>query len=448
MNGLLPPATEHRLDPATSLVVIPWRRLPLVHLHIHLDGGTDLDPAGREGTAQLTAELLAAGAGPRDRAAFARLLDETGASLHISPTRRATFLTLGLPAEALSAGVALLTDILVRPRLEEEEWTKIRRRARQDAVMLRENDPGTLAALAGRAWLYGVHHPDGRLETGDEASLGRVRRDDAARLHQQLLKSPRRWVLAIGDAAEDEHLRAARTLVEALAPASPPSAPPPPPNPPATPILLLDRPGSHQAYLWLGHAFGPEIMNEDPLAVELARATLGGHFLSLLNRRLRVELGLTYGAHASWQRSRWGGWTAVATYTASEALGGTLAATFDLLDAVAEDGPASADLETTRRYLTGQHAFGFETPTALARRFEAIVEGLRTREHDEEYAERLAALSPPEVARLARTYWPRRERFRLCVVGDATTLRPVLEPYGAPRVHTPGPKGIVPADRR
>ncbi len=444
MKGLLPPAAEVVLDPATRLLPVPWRRLPLVQLHVHLDGGADLDPRGREGTAHLAAELLGAGAGDRDRAAFARALDDLGAGLGVTPTRRATLFTLDLPAPALEAGTALLADVLARPRLEEDEFTKIRRRARQDWVMLRENNPGAVAALAGRAWLFGPGHPEGRLEEGEDRSLARIRPADAALFHRRLAQSPRRWAIAVGDAGEETLDHAARTLLSALDRAQAPPPPPPPPDPGPTPILLLDRPGSSQAYLWLGSACGAEIRDEDPLALELARSVFGGHFTSLLNRRLRIEQGLTYGAHAALRRTRSGGSVAIATYTGTEACGGALAAVFDLLDAFADAGPPAPDLEATRRYLTGQHAFGFETPAQLVRRFEAIAEGLWSRHDDEEYAERLAAVSARTVAQKAHAYFPRRGHFRLCVVGDARALRAQLEPFGATTVHTPGPRGLLP----
>jgi len=444
VKGLFPPAGEHVLDPATRFFTIPWRRLPLVHLLIHLEGGSNLDPLGREGTARLAAELLLAGAGERDRAAFARALDEAGADLAVTPTRRATYLTLDLPVSTLESGLALLADVLARPRLEEREFAKIRLRARQDWVMLRENDPGALSALAGRAWLYGPTHPEGRLETGDDRSLARIRSAEAALFHGRLVRSPKRWAIAVGDADEEALARAARTILAALDRPEAPSPPPPPPETGRTPILLLDRPGSTQAYLWLGHASGAELAHEDPVALELARTVFGGHFTSLLNRRLRTELGLTYGAHATLQRTLTGGTVALATYTGTDTCVRALSAALDLLDEFAEHGPPETDLEAARRYLSGQHAFGFETPGQLARRIDAVAQGLWSRRDDEAYAERLATVTSAEVARLARAYFPRRERLRLCVVGDAARLGPALASLGETTVQRPGPQGVLP----
>jgi zinc protease len=448
MKGLLPPSEETVLDPATRFLTVPWRRLPLVHLHLHLDGGADLDPPGREGTASLTAELLATGAGERDRAAFARALDEAGANLDIRPGRRKTLLSLDLPSSALATGTALLADVLARPRLERDEFSKIRRRAQQDWVMLRENDPGALAALAGRAWLYGPEHPDGRLEEGEDRSLARIRCPDTALLHRRLVQSPKRWAIAVGDADEEDLAAVGRTLLAALDGARPPLPPPAPAAPGPTPILLLDRPGSTQAYLWLGHACAPTLRAEDPVALELARSTFGGHFTSLLNRRLRTELGLTYGAHCALRRTPAGGTVAIATYTGRERCAAALAAVLDLLDAFAERGPSASDLEATRRYLAGQHAFGFETPGQLAHRLEAIVEGLWSRSDDEDYEERLAGISVHDLSQIARTHFPLRDRFRLCVVGDAAALRPQLERFGAVTIHVPGASGLLPTTKR
>lgn len=442
MRGLLPPVREVALDPATRLFLVPWRRVPLVHLRLHLEGGSDLDPPGRDGTARLATELLETGAGERDRAAFARALDALGARFWFEARRAATHAVLDLPRASLRPGSALLRDGLVAPRLDKTEFAKIRRRARQDWVLLKENNPGALAAIAARAWLFGRDHPEGRLDGGEEATLARSRHADAVRFHRRLLEAPQRWLIAVGDVEGDGLEEIGREILAALAPPAPAFPPPPPPAPGPTPILLLDRPGSRQAYLWLGRAATPDFLTLDFLVLQLAIAVLGGHFLSLLNRRLRVEKGLTYGAHASWTRGRTGGWVALSTYTETENCASALGEIFAILDACAQDGPPREDVGIAARYLRGQHPFGFESPGGIAASVEAIAQGFRTRAHEEEYDERISAIGPDALREVAREHFPGRENFRLAVVGDARALAPALETFGPLTVRRPGARSL------
>lgn len=439
MNPLFPPIHEPRLEGNARAFLVPWRRLPLLHLHVHLEGGVDCDPPGRDGTAALTSSLLLAGAGSRDRPHFAKALDALGAQLSIQATRTATLLSLDIPVESLSPGLELVRDVLVAPHLERLEFQKIRRRARQDWILLLENDPQALVHIAGRAWLHGRHHPEGRLEDGDDVTLARIRHADTIHFHERIVRAVRRWVVAVGDLGEEDLERAARALLDVLPAGSSSDGPMPACTPGRSPILLIDRPGSEQAYLWIGRAADATITGEDPVALDLVRSLLGGHFTSLLNRRLRIEEGLTYGAHAHVRRTRHGGWTAIATYTATETCARALDAVFTVLDSLRQQAPTDEDVEATRRYLAGQHPFGFETPSGIAHHVETIAEGLRTRRDEEDYAERLAAVPISEIGRLVERYFPRRTHGHMAVVGDAQRLLPDLAPFGDITLRPLGP---------
>src|SRR5215467_9260642 len=80
---LRPPAPPRRTQLANgrSVIVVPTSRLPLVDFRLVARAGSVNDPAGREGVASLTADLLTQGAGKRSAKQLADDIEFVGGSL-------------------------------------------------------------------------------------------------------------------------------------------------------------------------------------------------------------------------------------------------------------------------------------------------------------------------------------------------------------------------------
>ena len=62
-HGAPIPTTRTKLPDGLDVIVVPTSRLPLVDLRLVARAGSVNDPAGKEGRASLTADLLTQGAG-------------------------------------------------------------------------------------------------------------------------------------------------------------------------------------------------------------------------------------------------------------------------------------------------------------------------------------------------------------------------------------------------
>src|SRR5262249_55231288 len=80
----LPPVTRAKLKNGLTVLVLPTRRLPLVDLRLVSRAGAVNDPAGKEGVASLTADLLTQGAGPRNAQQIAEDIAFVGGTLEAS----------------------------------------------------------------------------------------------------------------------------------------------------------------------------------------------------------------------------------------------------------------------------------------------------------------------------------------------------------------------------
>ena len=117
----LPAFHRFELDNGTVLLLSDKPEVPMVAMTAILRGGAVADPAGHEGLANLLASLLEQGAGDRDAARFAETVDASGGTL----TSRAELETIRISGDFLARDaelmVELLSDMLMRPRLEEAE---------------------------------------------------------------------------------------------------------------------------------------------------------------------------------------------------------------------------------------------------------------------------------------------------------------------------------------
>ena len=77
----LPDYQTVRLDNGATVLLAPRKDVPMVAATVLVRGGALADPAGKEGTADLLAEMLSQGAGNRDALAFAQAVDGAGGSL-------------------------------------------------------------------------------------------------------------------------------------------------------------------------------------------------------------------------------------------------------------------------------------------------------------------------------------------------------------------------------
>ena len=85
----LPPIERHALSNGLPVLLVGMHEVPVVEVVLVLPAGATADPAGREGLAHMTAEMLDEGAGGKDALALADVVDFLGARLETgSPVGR------------------------------------------------------------------------------------------------------------------------------------------------------------------------------------------------------------------------------------------------------------------------------------------------------------------------------------------------------------------------
>jgi zinc protease len=422
------PATVYMKNGA-KLLLVERRDLPLVSFSAWLRGGALGAPAGKEGLAALTAELLQKGAGSRDARQFAEAVDGVGGSLQVLPTLEALVINGQFMSRDTGLMVELLTDMLTRPRFAQDELEKTRERMVSEIAAAKDGDPRALINAYFQAFHF-ASHPYGAPVGGSEASLPGLTREDVLAYAKNHLGADRLVLSVVGDF--DAKALAAK-LESALGGWSP-AATPAPEVPPTGPskgrrVLLVDKPDATQTYFWLGNT-GIARNDPDRVTVKLAETVLGGRFTSLLNTELRVKSGLSYGANAFFMRNSWPGPVVIASYTKTESTGRAIDMALDVLGRYRKAGMDGAMLDSARAYVLGQFPPTLETGAQVASKLsELSFYGLNANDVND-FARAASAATPDRVRTVIQRTLPAPEDLTVVLIGKAAAIRDVARKYG------------------
>src|SRR5262249_32951535 len=143
--------------------------LPLVEVQVVVATGPGADPYGKEGLARHSVELLRRGAGARNRAELDAAFDALGAPLEPLPGYDSAGFRLTCLPRTLGPALALLADVLARPRLDADEHERLRRETL--AALDDELDDDATLCVRFHARLALPGHPYGRHPLGSRAAL-------------------------------------------------------------------------------------------------------------------------------------------------------------------------------------------------------------------------------------------------------------------------------------
>lgn len=423
----LPPSVDLVLDNGIRVFLVQNHEAPLVSFHLRLAGGSVEDPQGREGTAALLAALLAKGAGERDAAQFQEAVDFVGGEFATGISHRWTSISAEFLTEDTDLALALLADVLARPRLDPAEFEKERGMA-VDALRAARDEPSDILARYASAWQFGAH-PFGRAASGDETSLAAVTLDDVRSAARRTLAPGRTWMAVAGDFDPEEMRRRLEAVFGGWDVVSgPPSAPAAPTPRQGRRVLLVGMPGARQTYFRFGN-LGIDWSHPDYPARHLANTVLGGRFTSRLNTALRIESGLSYGARSGFDDDRAGAFT-VSSYTATATSREALELALAVYRRFREEGLTQEELDSARSYVKGQFAPDtLETADQAASMILALAFDGLPRDLVDRFFERLDAVTLDEVNRVIRERFP-GDDLSWVVIGEPEVVRPVAAELG------------------
>jgi zinc protease len=429
-DGVRVPAHERIvLSNGLTLIIMPRRDVPLVAFNAVLRGGELGDVAGKPGVASLVAGLLEKGAGARDAFQFADAVEGVGGSFNAgagaeSITIRGQFLARDQPLL-----LELLSDALLRPRLDADELEKLRSRQIELIKAAKDSDPSELIGTYGRAFLF-RDHPYGRPVIGNESSLGQITRRDVLEYYRGQFGADRLTLVFAGDVDVDLLKRSVTRMFGSWPKAAQSALPlAPPSRARQRRVLLIDSPGSVQTYFWIGNV-GVDRRYAGRAALDLVNTLYGGRFTSILNTELRIKSGLSYGARSGFTRGTVAGEFAIRSFAQTENTGKAIDLALRTLSRLKHDGVTSEMLDSARAYVLGQYPLEFETAADWASAMGDLELYRLGPDYIDHYGAALRRVSVKDAQAVIEQAFPGADTLAIVLIGDAAKIRDQLSEYG------------------
>lgn len=418
------------LDNGLGVWTLVHTAVPVVSLTLVLDTGTASDPNDRPGLTGLVADLLDEGAGSRNAIELSDALARIGSHLEIDTAPDATTLNLTTLTRFMPRAMGLLADIITRPHLSPHDLERVRE-LRVNRLRQMRRMPGAAGDRALLAALFGSH-PYGHGAFGTTRALEATTVDEVREFWSGAFGPRRTTLIVAGDVTAESSVEAARSSFGHWSGGSPAtSLPPPGPPPVAGRVLVVDRPGSPQSDLRVGHD-GPPRRTPAYHQLVTLNAILGGQFTSRINRKLREAMGVTYGARSSFDFRGVGGSFAC---DASVDLAATTPAILELLaecQGIRSAGSVRPDeLARAKASLTRGYVKHFETAGQLARAAAQIVSFTLDEDEYDRFVPNIEAVTEADIAATAAEFL-HPDDAAIVVVGDAERCRKELESLNRP----------------
>ncbi len=360
-----------RLSNGLALRIAEHPGPPVVTFRLMTPVGSASDPVGSPGLAALTADLLDEGGAGRTGLELHAALDAIGARLGTEVSADATVISLTTLTSYATEGLALLADIVARPRFDEADVDRVRALRRSRLRQMR-SVPG---AVADRVFIETVYreHPYGHLGLGTDESLASLTRTDVFGFHRDAYQLGIATLIAGGALTHDQFVASAERSFGKLPVRQPTEGGVVEPlqlndvRALAKNVVLVDRPGAVQSELRVGHVAVAR-QTPDYCALQVLNMVLGGQFVSRLNQVLREEKGYTYGVHTAFDCRRAPGPFTFQGSVQADATVESIREVLGQMASIGSDRPVvPAELDLAQAALTRGFARGFETAGQVVR---------------------------------------------------------------------------------
>ncbi|MEV4820961.1 pitrilysin family protein [Micromonospora sp. NPDC049274] len=389
-----------------------------------LDAGAGRELTGKEGLGGVLAKALEEGTAQRDATAYALAIEALGTELVTGLDWDSFQVSVQVPVDRLTAAVQLLAEAVRTPRLDPVDVRRVRD---DEATALRMDwaNPGPRADAALRADLFGADNRWGRPMYGDPDSVAALDVEDITVFHSEWFLRPGTLIVAGDlDRIDLDALAGAAFAGTGGGPAER-GGPIEVPLRVERRIILVDRPGSVQSTLRLGHP-SPHRAHPDHVPMTLAGTVLGGAFTSRLNHLIREVHGYTYGIRGEFASSRRFGRFAVSSGVQTAVTAPALVEAVGEISRTQTGGVTEDELAVARSWRAGQLSVELQSPRAIASALTTLVVHDLPDDYHAQLREELLNADVDQVSKAAATHL-HPDALTLVIEGDAAAIHNDLE---------------------
>ncbi|HUO82384.1 MAG TPA: pitrilysin family protein [Gammaproteobacteria bacterium] len=415
----LPRKETLALDNGLAATFVPFGEVPKVTVSVVVRTG-NLNEGDRTWLADLSGELMKEGTATRSAQEIATEAADMGGSVGVGVSGEQTSITADVLSEYGPQAVALVADVVRRPRFPESELQRIRGDLLRSLSVAR-SQPQSQASEAFHRMLYGAH-AFGRVFPTEER-LASYTIEDVRAYYSGNFGAQRTHVYVAGNFDADAMAAAVRDAFADWY-----TGPEPHIDVPGRHrgerTAFIDRDGAPQSTVFVGQrVVHPAEADYIPMVV--MNTLLGGSFASRITRNLREDKGYTYspssGISAHYRDAYW----LLTADVTTEVTGPALEEIFAEIRRLQSEPPSVQELDGIKAYRTGIFVLGNATRGSLIGQMAFLdLHGL-----DESfltnYLSNVHAVTPAQVSDIARRRLP-VDGMHVVIVGDLDRIEDQL----------------------
>ncbi len=397
---------------------IEQNEIPTVNFSLVIEGGHLLDDMNKNGVANLMTDIMMEGTVTKTPEQLEEEIEMLGAQINMYTTRESIVISGNTLARNLDKTLALVEEILLQPRWDEEEFTRIKTKTIND-IKRSDANPNVVARRVYNKILYGKDHIFSYPTSGTVASVEAITIDDLKAFYTKNFSpsiSKFHIVGSISKAGSLDKLVSLETNWKAKEV-----------NIPSYPIVnnrgkaslyFVDIPGAKQSVINIGYIALPRT-DKDFYPAEVMNYKLGGSFSGNVNLILREEKGYTYGARTGFSGTKIPGTFTASSSVRTNTTGESVAIFKEQIEAY-KNGISEEDLKFTKNAMIKSNARRFETQFALL----GMLQEMSNYDLDPNYIEGeeaiISAMTLEQHKALANKYLD-ESKMAYVVIGDAKT---------------------------
>ena len=426
----IPAVHRVKFENGLTILTAEDQRAPVITIDIALPVGSVNDPAGGEGLAAATADLLTEGAAGQSSENLAREVERLGAQVSSSAQQDYTEFSVSVLSENGPRLIDVAAEMLLKPDFPLNE-VRLYRANRAQTVAYQRQDPNFLARESFNRIVYGSHPYAVSAPTPE--SIVSLSRAEIERFYRTNYGPEGAVIAVVGDiepATIEAKLKAAFGAWQRLSQTN--QNWPKPPVGKSRNIYLIDRPGSEQADIRIGN-IAAKRRAQDFLPLLVANSVLGGGASSRLFLNVREQKGYTYDVASSLEALLQHGTFFTTIETRNEVVAPAIQEILAEFERMRTSPISDADLENAKNYINGSFALSLSTQGGLAERLVyAHIYGLGD-DFLQTFRDRVNSITVDQVLKASQAYiLP--DQAVIVVVGDAATLKKSLDAVGPTQI--------------
>jgi predicted Zn-dependent peptidase len=418
----LPAIQKRALSNGLAVWLVESHEVPIVQVNVVVRAGAGDDPAGKFGTASLTAAMLDEGAGSRSALELADAVEFLGAGLTTTSSFDASAVRLNVPVERLRDALPLLADVTLRPTFPAMELERLRQE-RLTALLQARDDPASIAPMAFSRIVFGAMHRYGTGAVGTESSIKTLSIGDLTAFHAAYYQPANAVLVVVGDITPEAVLPQLEKQFGGWRATAAPARRTPVPAAPQIArggIYIVDKPEAEQSQIRVGWVGVPR-STPDYFALIVLNTILGGSFTSRLNQNLREEHGYAYGAGSSFDMRLSAGPFVAAAGVQTDKTAESVREFFNELTRIITEPIGADEIAKAKNYIALGFPAEFESSADLSRQLEELIVYQLPDDYFERYIANVQAVTADAAQKVAQTYI-QPPRFAVVVVGDRTVI--------------------------